>query len=151
MNSELPRGVQERIGVPKVRECEVTDREIIRFAQAVGEELEQSSDGRWIAPVLFCQALMFEEVPVHQLPPDGSPKELDVPIPAQRAVGGGSEFEIFNRIYSGDRIQVTSLLKDVVIKEGKTGPLYLIQVETEFINQERCLVARENAVYIKKI
>ncbi len=135
-----------------MRHYEVTPRDIKRFAQAIGEsDLVVLSDGRLVAPPLFCQVFMFEDVPLHELPADGSPKELDVPIPAQRAVGGGSEFEIFGQVRSGDVITVTSKLKDVTTKQGKSGTLYLVVVETVFNNQNGAPVARETATYVKRV
>jgi hydroxyacyl-ACP dehydratase HTD2-like protein with hotdog domain len=147
----IPKEVMDRIGVEKVRRYEVTARDIRRFAQAIGDrEPEVSSDGALVAPPLFCQAFVFEDVPVEELPPDGSPKELDVPVPAKRTVGGGSEFEVLAPVRSGDVITVYSKLKDVIVKEGRSGTLYLVLVETRFHNQLGEPVAREIATYVKR-
>jgi acyl dehydratase len=147
------------IGVPKVRYYDVTARDIRHFAQAIGEEdpihfdedyARTTKYGVIVAPPLFCQMLTFEDVPPQQLPRDGSPVELDIPIPAQRTVGGGSAYEIFQRVRVGDRITVKSMLRDVFTKEGRSGQLYFLVVETEFLNQKNELVARETATYIKR-
>jgi len=90
-------------------------------------------------------------VPLDQLPNDGSPIEIDIPIPAQRTVGGASSYEIFQRVKVGDQITVKSTLRDVFTKEGKSGRLYFIVVETEFSNQRKESVAKETATYIKRI
>lgn len=150
--SELAREVHAMIGSEKVRRYEVTERDIKRFAQSIGENaLLVEDDGSLVAPALFCQAFMFEDVPIEELPPDGSPKELDVPIPAQRTVGGGSDFEIFGAVRAGDAITVKSKLKDVSVKQGKSGTLYLVVVETSFQNQHGEQVARETATYVKRM
>lgn len=147
----LPTEVLAQIGLEKARSYEVTPRDIRRFAQAIGDyEPAVASDGTLIAPALFCQVFMFEDVPVEELPADGSPKELDVPVPAKRTVGGGSEFEVLGPVRSGDVITVHSKLKDVITKEGKTGTLYLVMVETRFHNQLGEPVARELATYVKR-
>lgn len=147
----LPAEVHERIGVENVRRYEVTERDIRRFAQAIGDgEPAVDVDGFLVAPALFCQVYMFEDVPPEQLPADGSPKELDLPIPAKRTVGGASEFEVLGPVREHDVITVSSKLKDVVAKEGKSGPLYLVVVETLFHNQLGALVARESATYVKR-
>jgi acyl dehydratase len=147
------------IGVPKVRRYDVTARDIRHFAQAIGEEdpvhfdedyAKTTKYGASVAPPLFCQMFTFEDVPAQQLPRDGSPVELDIPIPAQRTVGGGSCYEIFPRVRAGDRITVKSMLLDVLAKEGRSGQLYFLVVETEFLNQKNELVARETATYIKR-
>jgi len=152
MNTQQPlsQEVLDHIGVEKVRRYEVTARDIRRFAQAIGDEPRVASDGTLVAPPLFCQAFMFEDVPAEELPPDGSPKELDVPVPAKRTVGGGSEFEVLGPVRSGDVITVYSKLKDVIVKEGRTGTLYLVVVETRFHNQLGEPVARELATYVKR-
>lgn len=129
----------------------VTDRDIRRFAQAIGAgEPKKGADGRLIAEPLFCQVFMFEDVPVAELPSDGSPKEINVDIPARRTVGGGSDFEILGQVFSGDTISVRSNLKGVTEKAGKSGTLYLVQVQTEFTNQTGNLIARETATYVKR-
>lgn len=152
MKSELPQEVRNRIGIEKTLSYLVTPRDIKRFSHAIGAgDPKVLADGALLAPPLFCQTFMFEDVPVEELPADGSPTELDVPIPAQRAVGGGSDFEIFHLVKSGDNITVKSKLKDVLTKEGKSGTLYLVVVETSFSNQKNELVARETATYVKRI
>ena len=146
----LPKEVLERIGSEKARHYEVTPRDIQRFAQAIGAAVKLAPDGSLVAPPLFCQAFMFEDVPAEELPPDGSPKELDVPVPATRTVGGSSEFEVCGSVRSGDTLTVRSKLKDVIPKAGKSGTLYLIVIETSFHNQRGELVARETATYVKR-
>lgn len=151
LQATLSNEVRARIDVEKVRRYEVTAHDIRRFAQAIGDaDPVIADDGSMIAPALFCQVFMFEDVPAHELPADGSPKELDLPIPATRTVGGSSEFEVLGPVRSGDVITVRSRLKDVVVKDGKTGTLYLVVVETRFENQLGVAVAREVATYVKR-
>jgi len=159
MDSKVSPEVFALIGVEKIRQYEVTKRDIKRFAQAIGETspLHFNEDyarstkyGTLVAPPLFCQTFIFEDVPPDQLPDDGSPVEIDVPVPAQRTVGGGSCYEIFCPVAAGDTITVKSTLKDVFTKEGRSGRLYFIVVETACFNQKNELVARETATYIKR-
>jgi hydroxyacyl-ACP dehydratase HTD2-like protein with hotdog domain len=160
MDNMIPEGVIALIGVEKVRHYDVTKRDIKRFAQAIGETnpihfdedyAKSTRYGTIIAPPLFCQIFTFEDVPADQLPNDGSPIEINIPIPAQRTVGGASSYEIFRRVKEGDQITVKSNLRDVFTKEGKSGRLYFIVVETEFSNQKNELVAKESATYIKHV
>jgi hydroxyacyl-ACP dehydratase HTD2-like protein with hotdog domain len=147
----LPDEVRARIGVEQVRRYEVTERDVRRFAQAIGEpDPQPSSDGTLVAPALFCQVCMFEDVPADGLPADGSPKELDVPVPARRTVGGASDFEILGVVRSRDVLTVRSRLQDVVVKQGRSGTLYVVVVETSFHNQRGERVARETASYVKR-
>lgn len=152
MENNLSQEVLDLIGIEKVLSYEVTPRDIRRFSQVIGSGNPQIlEDGRLVAPPLFCQTFMFEDVPVAQLPFDGSPIELHVPIPAQRTVGGQSNFEIYRQVMSGDKITVRSKLRDVTIKKGKSGLLYLIVVETSFHNQDGEHVSKETATYVKRI
>lgn len=160
MNGEISPEVLARVGGAKVRQYDVTRRDIKRFAQAIGETSPLHFDedyakitrhGTIVAPPLFCQMFAFEDVPTHQLPHDGSPLEMDIPVPAQRTVGGASSYEIFQRVRAGDQITVRSTLKDVLAREGKSGRLYLVMVETEFSNQRGEPVAKETATYVKRV
>jgi acyl dehydratase len=160
MDNTVQEDVTAIFGVEKVSHYIVTKRDIKRFAQAIGETnpiyfdekyAKSTKSGVVLAPPLFCQIFTFEDVPVDQLPSDGSPIEIDVPIPAQRTVGGASSYEIFQRVKAGDQITAKSRLRDVFIKEGKSGRLYFVIIETEFSNQRKELVAKETATYIKRI
>lgn len=160
MNDTIPAAALALIGVRKVRRCEVTRRDIRRFAQAIGATDRVHYDeayarttrhGAIVAPPLFCQSLTYEDVPPEQLPADGSPLELHVPIPAQRAVGGGSDYTIHRLVRAGEVITVTSRLKDIYTKQGKSGLLYLVVVETLFEDERGEPVAAETATYIKRV
>ncbi len=160
MGTTIPDNVRNMIGVEKTRHYDVTKRDIRRFAQAIGEAnpvhfdedyAKETKYGTIVAPPLFCQMFTFEDVPADRLPPDGSPIEIDIPVPAQRTVGGASTYEVFQRVKAGDRIAAKSTLKDVFAKNGRSGRLYFIVVETEFSNQRDEVVARETAIYIKRV
>jgi acyl dehydratase len=148
------------IGVRKTRQCYVSARDIARFAQAIGADDPVHFDEQYargtrhggiVAPALFCQSLTYEDVPTQQLPADGSPLELNVPIPAQRTVGGGSEYQIFRLVRAAETLTITTELKDIQIKQGKSGILYLLAVQTDFADADGKPVASELATYIKRI
>ena len=159
MNAALPEAVQRAIGVTRKRRFEVTARDIHRFAQAIGEtnpihcdhdHARNSRYGGIVAPPLFCQALTYEDVPPEQLLADGSPREISVPVPAVRTVGGGSEYTIHRLVRAGEVIEIKSTLKDVYTKQGRSGLLYIIVVETVFTDADEQPVATELATYIKR-
>jgi hydroxyacyl-ACP dehydratase HTD2-like protein with hotdog domain len=159
MDNSVPEDALAMIGVEKVCRYVVTKRDIKRFVQAIGEtnpiyfdESCAKSTGYGVihAPPLFCQIFAFEDVAPDRLPNDGSPIEMDVPIPAKRTVGGASSYEIFRRIKVGDQITAKSVLTDVFTKRGKSGQLYFVVVETEFSDQQNKPVAKEIATYIKR-
>lgn len=160
MDNTVQEDLTAAIGAEKVRHYFVTKRDIKRFAQAIGETnpiyfdenyAKSAKHGVILAPPLFCQIFTFEDVPPDQLPNDGSPIEIDVPIPAKKTVGGASSYEIFRRVKAGEQITAKSMLTDVFTKQGKSGTLYFIVVETEFADQENNLVAKETATYIKRV
>jgi hydroxyacyl-ACP dehydratase HTD2-like protein with hotdog domain len=138
-------------GIEKVRHYEVTAQEIRRFNQAIGaKECLTLNGNTLVAPPLFYQVFMFDDVPPSELALDGSPQELDLPIPAKKTVGGSSNFEIYHLAQCGDHITVRSKLKEVVTKQGKNDLLYLVVIETTFTKQDGKLAARETATYVKR-
>lgn len=149
----LPEAVRSRIGVKKRRRCLVTARDIRRFAQAIGETVAahgDDDDETLLAPPLFCQTLSYDELPVELLPPDGSPAELDVPVPAKRLVGGASDFTLHRRVRAGELLTVETQLKDLQVKQGKSGVLYLLFVETHISDAEGKPVSTDVATYVKR-
>lgn len=160
MNDSIPAAARALIGIKKVRRYEVTRHDIRRFAQAIGATdrvhydeayARETRHGTIVAPPLFCQSLTYEDVLPEHLPPDGSPLELHVPIPAQRAVGGGSDYTIHRLVRAGEVITVTSQVKDLYTKQGKSGLLYMVVVETLFEDERGEPVAAETATYIKRV
>jgi len=158
--SDIPAEALAMIGTRKVRRCEITKRDIKRFAQAIGETnpihydedaARASGHGSIVAPPLFCQTLAYDDVPPEGLLPDRSPIEMHVPIPAQRLVGGSSDYVIHRLVRPGDVLTTTTELKNLYVKEGKSGPLYFVVVEMRVEDQHGEPVATETATYIKRI
>ena len=152
---ELPPAIQQRIGLTRRRRVEVTARDIRRFAQAIGEPQQLPHEGpaeglSAEAPALFCQALMYEDAEPEALPPDGTPLEIDLGLPNARTVGGSSDFHIERPVRAGDVIEVESTVRDIQVKEGRSGRLYLVSVETRFTDASLREVARELATYVQR-
>lgn len=147
------------VGTTRTRSCEVTRRDILHFAQAIGATDPVHHDehyakgtrhGGIVAPLLFCQSLTYEDAWPDALGADGSPVELNLPIAAPRAVGGSSEYRVHRLVRPGDVISVTSTLRAIEEKQGKSGVLFLITIETDFRDQAGAPVAFERATYIKR-
>jgi len=160
MDSHLTDAVVNALGVSRTRRSQVTARDIRHFAQAIGEAnpihfdaeaARRSGYPDVVAPALFCQTLTYEEAAPEELPADGSPLEISVPVPAQRIVGGSSEYRIHRLVRAGDVITVHSRTKDVYTRQGKSGLLYMIVVETVFTDQDDLPVASETATYVKRV
>ena len=157
---EVPAEASALIGRSSTRRYSVTARDIKRFAQAIGEpnpihfdEAAAHAAGfeTIVAPPLFCQAMTFEDHPLEELPADGSPGELAVPLPAERTVGGGSEYHIHRLVRAGEEVTVTTSLRGITVKQGKTGPLYLVVIETKFADSNGRPIAAETATYVKRL
>lgn len=155
----IPAETKAMIGKKRINVYEVTKKDIRRFAQAIGdpnrlyydeEYAKKSRYGKIIAPPLFCHSIAFEDVPAEKLREDGLPTEIDVPLPVQRAIGGGSEFEVGEPISPGDVITVTGTIIDIYEKQGKSGVLYFVVIDTVYTNQNGKMVAREKAKYIQR-
>lgn len=149
---EIPARVRAMIGATRTRRCAVTARDIRHFAQAIGDEVTGAlPDDALVAPPLFPQTYGYDDVPLSELTPDGSPAELDLPLPAKRAMGGSSEFTVHRRLRPGDEVTVESRLADIYVKQGKSGPLFMIVIETRFTDQHSRPVASEVATFIKRV
>jgi acyl dehydratase len=159
MSDGIPESVRAMVGVETTRRVTVTANDIKRFAQAIGatdpvhhdeEHARTTRHGRIVAPPLFCQTLTYDDVPPEQLGADGSPAEINLDIPAQRAVGGSSEYRIDRLVAAGETITIVSRLADVYAKQGRSGPLYMVVVQTDFRDEAGAPVASETATYIKR-
>jgi acyl dehydratase len=155
----VPPEARALVGNVRARQHLVTALDIRKFAQAIGEDNPIHHDAEAaraaghadvVAPPLFFQAMTFDAVAAQQLPADGSPLELDVPIPAARAMGGSSEYTVHRLARAGEWIHVRSVLKDVQAKQGRSGVLYAIVVQTDFSDADGNLVASETATYLKR-
>lgn len=147
------------IGKETVLHYQVTERDIRRFAQAIDDPNPLYADAEYaknygyasvIAPPLFCQMFAYSDTPASQLKEDGSPKEIDVPLPTKRVLGGGSSFELGEPVKAGDVIKAVKKITDIYRKEGKSGTLYFVVIDNLWTNQNGQMVAHETATYIHR-
>lgn len=155
----MPPETQAAIGRRTQHTYEVTARDIRRYAQAIGDpnpiftDVDSATDAGFdgiVGPPLFCHALAFEDVPTNQLRPDGLPAELDLPLPVDRAVGGGGTYEVLGVVRPGDTITVTKVVEDIYRKVGSSGDLYFVVLTTEYVNQDGELLARERGIFVNR-
>jgi len=159
MSDNIPAAAKAMIGRETVLYYQVTDRDIRRFAQAIDdpnplyhnlEYARKTCYGDIIAPPLLCQMFAYTDAPENELKEDGSPKEIDVPLPTTRVLGGGSSFEIGEPIRVGDRIKVVKKIADIYQKQGRSGMLFFVQMDNYWTNQNNEMVAHEIATYIHR-
>src|SRR3984957_2485744 len=120
-----------------------------RFAVAVGDDLPITMDAEVAAaaglpdiaaPPLFLSAVMGweagpseSELLADGVPPDGL---ANLPVGGLRLMGGGQSLQFFHPVVAGMQIVQETLIKDVQLKEGRSGHLMLIQVERSFLCED---------------
>ena len=138
---------------------EVTERDIRRFLQAIGEPAPAAASmqaspmaeaSALVAPPLFYQVMAWQDVGPEQLPPDGSPAEIQGGPPHARSMGGASEFAVHRPARAGETISVCSRLLGVQSRQGRHGPLHLITRQTTFTDAAGTELAREVATYLRR-
>ncbi len=65
-----------------------------------------------------------------------------VPIALPRLLNGGNQVEVYQLARPGDRIRAKSKYIDIYQKEGKSGSLVFILVETLYCNQDKELLLK---------
>jgi len=87
-----------------------------------------------------------------QIGPDGHPQRGDFlpPVPLPRRMFAGKRTRFLSDLHLGDEIKRTSSIKDVVIKQGRTGTMVFVTVNMDItsprglaINEEQDIVYRQ--------
>jgi len=145
--------------------CEVEKGSIKRFADAVGETnplywdedyAAKSRFGSIIAPPgFFGWPIKLPMGAVFVRPTDISDSGVTDGMRAAlakagfwRVVDGGVEYEFFKPIHAGDVLQANSVIKEVREREGKTGKMAFVIMETTYHNQKKELVAVQSSTAI---
>ena len=144
----------------------VTEHEIRRYAYAADDHNPLWSDpeyagstehGGIIAPPLFYNIPFATDYPLSALRPDGLPKPdkrsalaLVPPLKATRQMAGETELEFFQPIRPGDVLSYKSRLADLYERDGRSGRLAFIVLETTCRNQRGEVVAKEKFTLIQR-
>ena len=153
----LPEEVTRFIGqVGPTATYQVEKGAIARFAEAVGdpnplywdeEYAKKSRYGSIIAPPGFFGW------PVRRPASDAAPAQV-MQRPDMAAAGyglvynGGIEYELLSPIKAGDTLTAQSVIKDIYLREGRTGELAFVIRETTYTNQNGEVVARARGTSI---
>lgn len=103
-----------------------------------------------VAPLLIHFCLAQPTVPTTELGPDGHAARGGFlpPVPLPRRMWAGGAFAFHGDILIGDEVTRRSVVKDVVLKQGRTGPLCFVTVEHEVTaNGRPALTERQDIVY----
>ena len=127
-------------------------RDFARFAIACGDE-----DPGDVAPPLYLPSVIEWGAgpPLRELREDGTGAAHDdfLPLEGLRLMGGGQELELGDDVVHGTEFTARPTLEDATLREGRSGPLLLIRVRTEFratdgrllLTRRETLLAREAA------
>ena len=127
-----------------VRHVAVSERDIARFAYATGETdpvyfdaaaAREAGYANVIAPPMFYVVLRAEPAylgPRSHLNVDGSPREELPPVPYTGAMAGETKLDINRPIVAGETIACHKRVLDVAAKQGRSGPLLLLQFEYRY-------------------
>lgn len=146
--------------------CEVEKGSIKRFADAVGEtnplywEEEHAAKSRYGSivappgffgwPVKLPRGMTFQRPTDISDPPEATEGMRQALAKAGfwRVVDGGIEYEFSQPVKAGDVLTAKSVIKDIVGREGKTGKMAFVIIETAYNNQKGELVAKSRATAI---
>jgi hydroxyacyl-ACP dehydratase HTD2-like protein with hotdog domain len=127
-------------------------RDFARFALACRDE-----DPGDVAPPLFLPATIEWGTgsPLHELREDGTGAARDafLPLDGLRLMGGGQELELGEDIVHGTQFTARPTLEDVALRDGRSGPLLILRLRTEFratdgrllVTSRETILAREPA------
>jgi hypothetical protein len=144
-----------------------------RFVQAIMDTDPLYVDAVYAAGTKYGEIVAPPLYPVHAFrPPIGGPDPLDVlrsdpdadgsagndgvffglaPIesPFKRLLNGGNEIEFFRCLAVGETCVANARYADVQLKQGKSGALLLVVIETTFSTNtgERLLVNRQTLIW----
>jgi hypothetical protein len=144
-----------------------------RFAQAIMDRDPLYYDTVYAAGTKFGELVAPPLYPVHAFrPPAGGPDPLDIlraqpdadgaagndgvyfglaPIesPFKRLLNGGNEIEFYRCLAVGEKCVAKARYADVQLKQGKSGSLLLMVIETEFHTEagELLLVNRQTLIW----
>lgn len=126
---------------------EIDKSMVRRFAQAIedpnplwqDEEYAKrtGSGGILVPPEFFCTSMM-----------SGGGCRPEVPLPYDRILDGGGDWEFLLPVEAGDTITSSSKLVELREKQGKSGKMLFLTFETLHKNQRNELVAKSRGVTI---
>lgn len=122
---------------------EISRRDIVKYAIATDQRLARFLSGDE-APPMFLFSLMFPLVPLSALGPDGlPPRALQPELPLRRVMAGGTRSHYFRRVKPGDVLVGTLTMTGLRAKNGRSGPLILVEYTLEVRTVDGHPVMRE--------
>ncbi|MDA0338280.1 MAG: MaoC family dehydratase N-terminal domain-containing protein [Proteobacteria bacterium] len=153
-NNYITADVKAMIGVETdvISSCDlVSESEIRRFFQAVMDPAPRYWDEDWARNSRYEGVVAPPAFPVHAFrraptmpdpldnmedpdfdgwdPPPGLPP---VPIPFVRMLNGGYDYTFYRYAKAGERLCLKSKYKDIYQRDGRSGPLIFVLVESKY-------------------
>jgi hypothetical protein len=77
------------------------------------------------------------------------PEAFRLNIPYKRVLNGGTDIEYMAEVCAGDKLSATTRLTDLTEREGKIGPMLIVNTETAFRNEKGETVAIQRGTAIR--
>lgn len=81
--------------------------------------------------------------------PSRVPEAFRMDIPYKRVLNGGTDIEYLQDVCAGDRLTATTKLSALTEREGKMGPMLIVNTETTFRNERGETVAIQRGTAIR--
>jgi 3-methylfumaryl-CoA hydratase len=140
--------LRQWIGRSEEAEDIATPALVERFCTTLLPHLASFDDAHTPLGIHWCLAPRV--APISALGRDGHPALGDFlpPVPLSRRMWAGGEIEFLAAIPRGGRVVRRSVIADVVLKQGRSGPLCFVSVRHEYATEDRVAISeRQDIVF----
>lgn len=125
--------------------AQVDSERVLKFAQAIGDENPLYSDETYASETAYKGIT----VPPTFLIALGGSAEFPLKLDFRRMLHGEQEFIYHHPVRIGDTLDCTMTVKDVYDREGKSGTMQFLVLDTEMKKEDGTLaaVARNTIIY----
>lgn len=143
----------------KVTGYPVSAAEIRRFCYATDDMNPRylgtgASRAGVVAPPMFVSVPFDWDVPMDDLPSDGTPQQHDglpyPPLEARRKLFGGNQVEYFQEVQPGDVLTRQRKILDIYERSGGSGSSVFVVIEAAYTNQRGEKVATDISTIINR-
>lgn len=126
---------------------DVEKRHILQFAEAIGDDNPLYVDEEYAAKTVYGGIIAPPTFPVAIGP--GSGGDIDLPLDYNRMLHGEQEFIYSRPIRLGDRLYCQMKVADVYERQGKSGKMQFLVLDTEMKDEagEMVVISRTNIIY----
>lgn len=142
---ELDKSLVGLTGKPFV--FEVEKRHIRQFAEAIGDSNPLYVDEDYAANTVYGGIIAPPSFPIVISQESGG--EVELPLDYSRMLHGEQEFIYQRPIRPGDRLFCQMRVADVYERQGKSGPMHFLVLDTEMKDEagDMVVTSRTNIIY----